>query len=150
MNNKIIALISVVVVIFTGVGFLGGMYFQKSRIPANFSRFNPGGTPDNRTNGAMRGNQGPSGFRPTTGQVISIDGNSLKVKTSDGSNKIVILSDSTKINMTSEGSATDLVKDLEITIFGTESNGTITAQNINIGGQMFGNSQPNVSPTNKP
>lgn len=55
----------------------------------------------------------------------------------DGSTKIIILSDQTVINKSSEGSKSDLKTGERVTTFGTEnSDGSITAQNISIGG-MF-------------
>ena len=94
--------------------------------------------------GQMRGEGGTVNFqggntrnmmRPVSGEVLSQDENSVTVKEADGSSKIVILSDKTSINKTTSGSKTDLKTGEKITAFGTSnSDGSITAENISIGG----------------
>ncbi len=72
------------------------------------------------------------------GEIIESDDKSITVKLPDGSSKIVIISDSTKINITQEGSQADLGVGEQVMVIGTEStDGTVTAQSISVGGNIF-------------
>ena len=66
----------------------------------------------------------------------------MTVKLQDGGSKIVILTDSTAINKSAEGSREDLKIGGKVGVFGTEnSDGSVTAQNIQLDptrGGMFG------------
>jgi ribosomal protein S1 len=89
------------------------------------------------------------GLRPVSGEIISQDDKSITVKLQDGSSRIVILSDQTEINKTSEGSKEDLKTGERITTFGTEnSDGSVTAQNVQLNPQIrvFNGSTPSGSP----
>jgi len=144
-NNLIVTLIAVVVV--GAVAFFGGMQFQKSQAPGfgNRQAMMTGGP-----NGQMgQGRSNFQGMRPVSGEIISQDDNSITVKMEDGSSKIIILSDDTSINKTSEGAKADLKTGEKVTAFGTEnSDGSVTAQNVSIGDNMMlrmgsgGNQQP--------
>jgi hypothetical protein len=84
------------------------------------------------------GQRGTTGMTPVGGEIISQDDTSVTVKMPDGSSKIVILSENTTINKSSTGSKTDLKTGEQITAFGTQNqDGSVTAQNISIGGMMF-------------
>jgi hypothetical protein len=129
---KIIALAIVVGLL----GFYGGIQYQKSQ-KGNFS-----GSAKGLTNGAIQqrgfNRQGNgSGFSPVSGQIVSIDDNTITIKTQDGSSKIIIYSTSTKVNKTTEGSRSDLKIGETIMTIGSESSGTITAQSISVGGKML-------------
>jgi hypothetical protein len=55
----------------------------------------------------------------------------------DDSSKIILLTDTSEINKTEEGSIEDLSEGTKITVFGQEnSDGSITAQNIQIGSRL--------------
>lgn len=134
MKNKSILITIVVALIVGAAAFYGGMQYQQKQRP-NFAsgQFRGGG---NGQQFQGRGNF--QGSRPINGEIISQDDKSITVKMQDGSSKIVILSDQTEINKASEGSKEDLKTGERITAFGTEnSDGSVTAQNISIGGMMF-------------
>lgn len=133
-KNSFITII-VIAVVVGALGFFGGMQYQKSK----------GGSfaPGRFQNGLNRpsGTQARGGFqggRPVSGEIVSIEENTITVKTQDGSSKIVIYSDSTKVNKTSEGSKEDLKTGEQIMVIGTEgTDGIVTAQSISIGGNIL-------------
>jgi len=127
MKNKQLIITLVVVLMVGAIAFYGGMQYQKSQ-RGSFA----GGQFANR-NGAQVNN------RPVSGDIISQGDASITVKMQDGSSKIIILSDKTVINKASIGAKSDLKTGEKIIAFGTtNSDGSITAQNISIGGGMFG------------
>ena len=68
------------------------------------------------------------------GEIISQDKKSITVKLPDGSSKIILISENTKINRTTEGSVDDLETGKQIVVFGQEnSDKTISATNIQLG-----------------
>jgi hypothetical protein len=106
--------------------------------PQNFmgQRSESAGAPGGRFQG--RGVGSSQGIMPVSGEIISQDDTSITVKLQDGSSKIVILSGNTNINKSSEGSKSDLKTGERVTAFGTtNSDGSITAQNVSIGGNMM-------------
>lgn len=71
--------------------------------------------------------------RPVAGEIIKADGKSITVKQNDGSSRIVILSDSTKLVETSETTTDKLIIGSAVSVFGQEnSDGSVTAQNIQL------------------
>lgn len=136
-KNNSLVLIIVVAIIVGGAGFFGGMQYQKSQRPAMGDRqFMMGGP--NGQGQPMQGRPNMQGMAPVSGEVISSDDESVTVKMQDGSSKILILSSDTAINKSTEGTKTDLKTGERITAFGTEnSDGSVTAQNISIGGNMM-------------
>jgi hypothetical protein len=122
------------VLVFTGLGFFGGVYYQKSRSPrfaqstkeGNFERRGMAQMPQSGSGGMVRG------------EIIAKDKASLTLKTTDGSSKIIFLGTSTKINKTEKGSASDLEKGKQVTIFGAiNQDGSITAENVQLGSQIM-------------
>lgn len=135
-NSKNLMTIVAVAVVVVALGFFGGMQYQKSKSPS----FEPGQFQNGmvRRDGTATRNGDFQGARPVNGEIVSIDENTLTVKIQDGSSKIVILSDSTVINKTSDGSKEDLKEGEQIMVIGTEGvDGTVTAQNISIGGRYL-------------
>ncbi|MBP9813614.1 hypothetical protein KBC80_00335 [Candidatus Woesebacteria bacterium] len=127
-QNTLLTLLIVAVAMASG-GFFAGMKYQQSKGAAF------------RTFGAQMGRQNNGnnrGFRPTAGQIVSIDATSMTVKLADGSTKIVLLNDKTQINKASNGALTDLVEDTQVAVFGTEnSDGSVTAQSIQLNPQTM-------------
>jgi hypothetical protein len=145
-NNNII--ITVVIALIVGVAaFYGGMHYQeKQNSNSDTRQIMMGG--QNGQVGQRRGNF--QGTRPVNGEIVSLDANSITVKMRDGSSRIVILSGQTTINKASEGTKADLKTGERVTAFGTaNSDGSITAQNVSIGGSMMfrGGASGSSSPT---
>lgn len=129
-NNLIIAIVGTII-ISGGAGFYGGMKYQESKSPA-FSRNFPQGL-EGRT-GQNDQNPRTNGLRPVAGEILSLDDQSLTIKLVDESSKIIILTDTSKINKTQEGSLEDLKVGESISVFGQENtDGSVTAENIQIG-----------------
>lgn len=137
-----------VLVLLVGAGaFFGGMKYQQTQAAGNNSRSGQA-TQDVENQNGQGHPGGPEGFNgngrggATRGEIISQDDNSITVKLEDGSSKIVILSNNTTINKTSSGTQSDLKTGERVSVFGTNnSDGSVTAQNISIGGGMFRNGQ---------
>ncbi len=136
MKNKLIVFSVISLIIGTGLGFFGGMKYQQSKTPVRATGMFQRATGSRNMNGmAVRG------------QIISADTNSI------GSTKIVILSSTTMIGKTTTGSATDLTTGVNVIVFGnTNSDGSVTAQNVQVGnGMLFGRPNgPSGSPAATP
>jgi flagellar basal body-associated protein FliL len=132
MNKNIMIVVAVVLIIIAAAsGFFGGMMFQKNQT----STLGAAG----RGNFAARfGQNGQSGqnaaaFRPVRGQVLSMGNNSLTVKMSDGSTKIVVLSASTSFVQSTKAALSDIKTGDTVNVVGTaNSDGSVTATDVQI------------------
>ena len=78
------------------------------------------------------------GNRPVVGEILSMDATTITIKMQDGSSKIVLLSDKTVFNKSTEGSKADLRTGTRIAASGTDnSDGSVTASTVQIN-PMFG------------
>ncbi|OGK72082.1 hypothetical protein A2313_02910 [Candidatus Roizmanbacteria bacterium RIFOXYB2_FULL_41_10] len=142
MKNNLMVTVIVAVVV-GGLGFFGGMQYQKasarpSATVGQFQAQNGQARPEGFPTREGTGSKGASGINPVSGEILEIDNKTITIKTQDGSSKIVIYSGSTNINKTSEGSMDDLQVGEEVMVIGTQdTNGTLTAQTISIGGRGF-------------
>ncbi len=135
LKNKNLIIIGVVALLIGGgAGFFAGTKYQQSKTVSQRSTAN--GNPGGR----MMGRFGNANGMAVRGQIISADKGSITVKMQDGSTKIVILGSSTMVGKTSTGSVSDLTNGSTVIVFGaTNSDGSITAQNIQVGnGVTFG------------
>src|SRR6185437_1239421 len=133
----------IIVIVVAAAAFWGGMTYEKTKTPSfavagmgangRFGgRFAGGGL------GGFGGANGAQRMTPINGQIVSSGSNSITVKMSDGSSKIVDLTSQTMINKSSKGSISDLTTGQHITAFGnTNSDGSVTAQAVNVGDGMF-------------
>lgn len=121
-NNYLITV--VLVIVFAGAGFYGGMKYQQSQ-RGNFSgQFGNG-------QGMMRNNR--SGFRPVAGEIISADEKSITVKLQDNSSKIIFINDKTVINKAQTVNKSELKVGEKVSVFGSENtDGSVTAQNVQL------------------
>ncbi len=120
-------LITIIAVLIVGaIAFYGGMkYQQMQRGNRQFVRGQFGQGFGSGTNGM--------GSRPVSGKIMSADGKSITVQLSDGSSKIVLISDTTKIIKAATASAKDLKADEQVFVVGTtNSDGSVTATNIQL------------------
>ncbi|HUD44999.1 MAG TPA: hypothetical protein VMR41_05620 [Patescibacteria group bacterium] len=137
MKNSMIITI-VVVVIVAAAAFFGGMKYQQmqagstSRFAGQYGQGGTGGQ------GRFGGGQGGAGLTrngggATVGDIVAQDSDSITLKLSDGSSKIVNLSSSTTINKMTTGSTSDLKTGERVAAIGTtNSDGSITAQTIQL------------------
>lgn len=134
-NTGIIAL--AIFLIAGGLGFFAGMKYQESKQP-EFMRNMPQEFLDRMGNRQFGDRTGNVGLRPVSGEIIEVDDGSVTLKTQDGGSKIVIYSDNTPVNKTSEGSLDDLKEGEQTMVIGKEGvDGTVTADTISIGGNYF-------------
>lgn len=133
-DKKIVITIGVVLVVGV-LGFLGGMQYQKRKLPAGVA-FNQnqmrgiGGFNGQRTlgtGGMMRGGSG------VIGEVLSKDDKSITVKLQDGGSKIVFFSGTTTIAKSAQGTIGDVTTGTQVVVTGTTNpDGSVTAQNIQL------------------
>lgn len=138
-NNLI--LIIVPALIAAVLSFYAGTIYQKGK-SANLTANQPGapagqmaGRPDSANSAGQQKRTGQgNGFQPVSGEIVSLEDNTLTIKASDGSSKIVVFSDSTVINTTTTGSKTDLASGANVMVIGTtNSDGSVTAKTLNVG-----------------
>lgn len=149
MKNNAVILIVVSALVFGAGGFFGGMkYAQGKRVQFTNGQFGGSAMQGGRFAG-QNGTNGRGGFRPVSGEIIRADETSITVKLPDGGSKIILISGKTSINKTEEGSTADLKTGERVSVFGTEnSDGSVTAQNVQIGGLM--RFQVSTTPTVSP
>ena len=101
---------------------------------------------------ARAGGTGAAGIRGRNGNgaagtILSVDSNSMTVKLNDGSSKIVLLTGTTTINKAATASASDLTTGETVSAFGTtNTDGSITATNVQINPLMRGPASPSGTP----
>jgi hypothetical protein len=138
--QKHIILTVVVAVIVGGIAFYGGMRYQSSlRGSGAAGRFGAGGVA-----GARAGQN-----RPVLGDVVTVDVDSLTVKMIDGSTKIVNIAPSTTYSKTETGKKEEVVVGTKVNVFGqTNSDGSVTAQSVQINPAMRAGFGGDLRPTN--
>lgn len=140
-NNYLI--VAVLVIVFAGAGFYGGMKYQQSKLGDRQFMMRNG---QQSRNGNNRG-----GFRPVAGEIISADDKSITVKLQDDSSKIILVNDKTVINKAQTVAKSELKVGEKVAVFGTEnSDGSVTAQNVQLNPiqRIGGGGRPNdVTPT---
>lgn len=140
MKNNIALIVLVALLVGGGVGFFGGMQYQKGQRgsfgQAANGQFGPRG--GSGANGARFRNGGGVG-----GEVLNIDTNSITVKLQDGSSRIVLLTGSTTVNKAAQASVSDISVGTRVAAFGTpNTDGSVTATNIQINPLMRGPNGP--------
>ncbi len=139
MKNIIPIFIVIVIIVGAGAFFAGTKYQSVQGTRGNFG------------NGQFRGRgfNTPSGTNRSVlrGSVIDMSGSSMTIKLQDGSSKIVILSDKTVINKSTQGTKDDLKSGENVAVFGSNnSDGSVTAEDIQLNPQLRipnPNGQPN-------
>jgi len=129
--------IILVALVCCGIGFGGGILYQKSQRPS----FNGGpmmGTPGgpNGTNNTQGNQLVLQGSQSVTGEITAVDATSITVKTQNGSS-IILVSQSSTISKSTGATKSDMKVGDHITAFGTKNtDGTITADSVSIGTTM--------------
>lgn len=134
-------LVAVVLIIVAAAGgFFGGMMFQKNQTPS-FGGAAGRGNFAGRFGGQT--GQNAAAFRPVRGQVLSMTSDSMTVKMSDGSTKIVVLSASTAFMQSTKAALTDVKTGDTVNVVGTaNSDGSVTAQDVQINPPQGGFGRP--------
>ena len=155
--NKLITSVLAVAVVVGGGAFYGGMQYAESNSQGSFSsadfqnlsaeerqqRFqelgaNVGGAfSGDHEGGSFRGRFGGSsgsGARSLFGEIILQSEDTLTLKLSDGSTKIVFITSTTQIIKSVDGILGDLNEGEQVSINGEENpDGSYTAQSIQLG-----------------
>jgi len=131
MSKNVIISAVLVVVVLVGVSFYGGIKYGQSKKPV-IDRTNFG-----QRNTQMMGNNPQGGGRIlgglVSGEVLSIENNSLTIKSQDGGSRIVFLSASTTINKMAEGNLKDISVGSNVSVNGSSNtDNSINAQMIQI------------------
>jgi Domain of unknown function (DUF5666) len=143
MKQNIIIVAVVTLLIGGGAGFFGGVAFQKNQRP-QFTQSGNGNFGGRTGNGTANGaNRVRNGGGAVAGEIIASDASSITVKIADGSSKIVLMTGTTNINKATEGAKSDLTVGARVAIFGTtNTDGSVTAQNIQLNPTMRGPNGP--------
>lgn len=124
---------AVIVLIVALASFFGGMQYQKTR---TFTNFGDRQFPSRGNFQAQNMPNGQAGRMPggrVIGEIISIENNTLTVKTQDGGSKIVLLSENTTYSRTSESTKADLKTGEPVGVFGlNNADGSVTASEIQL------------------
>lgn len=130
-NTRLI--IGTLLIVIGITGFFAGMKYQQSKVPSITDM------PSAAMHGGMPGQRDPAGARGMnnsgmiSGEIIDKDETSITVKQADESTKIILLSEDTGVNKTSEGSIDDLETGETVMIIGQENpDGSISAVNIQL------------------
>lgn len=126
MKNNTAIIVIIALLSGGGLGFFGGIQYQKGQRPQLTGQFSPRGI--SGANGArFRNGNG------AVGEIISLDTNAITVKLQDGSSKIVLLTSAASINKATSTTVSDLAVGQRVAAFGaTNSDGSITATNVQI------------------
>jgi len=133
-QQSLILIVGIAIVLAGAAGFFGGMKYseyQRTQGRANGFRGTQGGA----NNGRVQPRNGPN-VQPISGEVISKDASTITVKTDDGGSKIVMVSATTIVSKTLDGTIADIAIGSKVGIFGTEnSDKSMTAQTIQLNPQ---------------
>jgi hypothetical protein len=146
-RKQVIIACAITAVLAGGVGYVGGIKMSSLRRMSPLG--NRGGDQMiNFRNGGNAQNTGRSaGSAPNmmirggavTGEVTAKDDKSMTVKMSDGSSRIVILSDKTTYRISEESSIEKIAVGTKIAVFGESgTDGSVTAASIEINPAMMG------------
>ncbi|MCX6797007.1 MAG: DUF5666 domain-containing protein [Candidatus Doudnabacteria bacterium] len=159
MNKKTVSMIVVIAIIVGAGSFFGGYKYSQAKIKTKAGaqgQFGQNGIGARNGSGANQGNRRlGNGNNFVNGKIISADANSITVQimensptgqastTNSNGSKIVLISNSSQITKSAPGTAADLTVGENVLVTGTaNSDGSLTAQNIQIRPQLPENQQP--------
>jgi len=140
--KKIIPIVIILILVASGA-FYGGMKYGQNKNSSNLSQTGRNFVQSGRgMNGGFRnGTSTSANF--ASGDIISKDNNSITVKLQNGGSKIIFYSSATEIEKFASGTTADLEVGKTVIANGTaNSDGSITAQSIQIRPPMTAPSQP--------
>jgi hypothetical protein len=131
-NNWLV--IAILMIVVGAAGFFGGMKYQQSRLTSRFA----GGQMQ-----TLRNRQGVpalgmrNGAGAVRGEIIDKDESSITVKLADGSSKLVLLSENTRINKAAEATTEDLKTGESVMVFGqTNDDGSVSATDVQLNPEL--------------
>ena len=136
MNNKFIGGLVLCAIVFGG----GGYYLGTKKMTGAVAVSSPDGRSaftTNRQSGAGIQRTGRNGGGFSGGEIVSIDAESISVKSPDGGSKIVFYGGSTSITKMASGTIAELSPGQNIIVMGKANpDGSITAESISLRPQM--------------
>jgi hypothetical protein len=156
-KNQYILLVTILLI--AGLSFFAGTRYQLSKgngrsLQAVSGRGTLSGQSANQktqSSGGSRMQNGLANGGLVSGEIISKDGQSLTVKSNDGSTKIVIIADSTVYKKSSDASVQDLnIGEIVTIISSSNTDGSLTAKTVTLGETMIptGQARPENLPEN--
>ena len=118
MNNKTWGVAVVALIIGAGIGYMGANTLR----PA-ISAQNMRGNFQGAAAGAFGGTRGGGTGGMLSGTVASKDASSITINTRDGSSHVVLISPSTTVSKSVNGSESDIAVGSEIIVSGTSNSG---------------------------
>ena len=116
------------------IGFIGGLFVGKSMGDNSSQLAFPGGVGQNGP-GSTIGNGGAfPGGNATAGTIKRIDGDTITIETPNGDTVTVNVGSDTSIQVTNDGSLSDLGTGDTVVVAGTQNDGSIDANSITEGG----------------
>lgn len=133
MKNKKNILSLVVCLVVASIGFYGGILFSNSKNSPNQSMNRQENFSQNGGRRPIQGMRSGTSGGLVSGEVLSLDAQSIIVKLRDGGSKIIFFSPSTKIEKTVDALTTDVLTGKTIMVNGSaNSDGSINATSIQI------------------
>ena len=132
MKNNSAVVTIVIAIVVAVVAFFGGMKYDQSSAKTGNNMSQQSGY--SGAGGFRRfGSNGQNNANVVRGQVVSSDANSITVKLSDGSSKIINISGNTMFVKSSKASQSDVQSGQTVAAFGmANSDGSIDAQSVQI------------------
>jgi hypothetical protein len=129
-------------VVLAAVGFIGGLFVGKNAGDDQQQLSLPGGG-QNRP-GFVSGAGPGAGF--ALGTIKSIDGDTITLETANGDTVTVHVGSDTKVQVTTDGSVSDLGTGDTVAVSGAQNGGSIDADSITEGGAVLpaGNQRSSV------
>ncbi len=125
--------IVVVLVVVAGGSFFGGMKYGQSKGTARVGQGNFQNFGNMNVTGTRSGAETRQGANFTAGEITAKDADSITLKLTSGSSKIVFYSASTGIQKSATGTSDDLTVGETVSITGTtNTDGSVTAQSIQL------------------
>jgi hypothetical protein len=152
MQTKQMIVIGVVVVVVGVGGFCVGRVSAPNSQSDRFAQYGAGMTGSQRPSSGQPGTEnrtsGMTRYRPVSGDIIERSKDSITVKLTDGSSKIILFSAKTDINKAQKADLPDLKVGEKVMVTGQEnSDGSITAQNIQLNPIFRGQMGLTTTPT---
>lgn len=135
--NKNIILVIVLIIVMGGAGFFGGVKYQQDKVP----RMGQFGRNENSLNNRNQIDIGQKrmGNGQIVGEIVSVDEKTMTVKMTDGSSKIVLLSENTAVSKSTEAQKSELKAGVRVAVLGTpNTDGSVTGQNIELEPKLLG------------
>ncbi len=133
MNKKVVVVCAVAVIIAVIGGFVLGRMSSERGNSATYPPGMVGRSRSGLSSRTMPQDRGMLRYRPTIGEVIAIDADSLTIKLADGSSKIVLFTPSTGISRVEKAKTDNIHAGSRVLVQGqSNTDGSVSASRIQI------------------